>query len=75
MERKGGEPHRLRQLIALLLVLLIVGLTGLFSWFAYALRLDFRDRFRRIGHQLADDAMKVMRDVFSRHGPGGSDSN
>lgn len=55
----------MRQIIVVV-ILMVLGLAGLFAWFAYALRLDVQARFRRIQDQLAADAMEVMRDVFRR---------
>lgn len=59
----------MRQLIALLVVLMIGALGGLFTWFAYAIRRDVRERFQRIQQQLQDEATRLMSHVLRRRNP------
>ena len=70
MDRWSGSlcvrGYRMRQLIALLVILMVVGLAGLFAWFAYTLREDVRARFGRIQQKLATDAIQVMRHLLTR---------
>ena len=53
----------MRQVIALA-VILVGGLSTLFTFFALAMRRDFQQRFQRVRRQMDEDATALVRHLF-----------
>ena len=55
----------MRLVVALALLIWIVGFAVLFTWFAFAIRRDVKERFEQLGQRLERDATRLIRHLFS----------